>query len=121
MTEQKRKEICAELARRMGYFVAVLNGKYGLQSASKIIYTRWREAENEAWMDAPDPFTDAADNRELVKWLAADDARWQSFTYALWSFLPKDFNHDYVKAFALMSYEVITLAAAKTLGIENDQ
>lgn len=37
----------------------------------------------EAASKLPDPFTSAAANRELVKWLAADDERWARFDNSL--------------------------------------
>lgn len=91
MTPEKQNEIRAELARRMGW-TACSGG--------------WIAPDDRILPDPPDPFTNAADNRALVAWLAADDARWLAFRKELllcWVALPDDIvlGHGYYERWLL--------------------
>lgn len=116
--------IRARLARQMGYAaVRSDSGSFWLwKDGQQISVSGWAR-EEDCWLDAPDPFTNAADNRALVAWLAADDARWLAFRKEIllcWAVLPDDvaLSHGYYeKWFLTLPYETITLAAARALGI----
>lgn len=70
MNDATKLRIRRDLAERMGYVLASIDKKYGLKLESGLRYTQWRETENDAWDDAPDPFTSHADAAALVEWLA---------------------------------------------------
>ncbi len=114
MTEQERLAIRAELARRMGW-TACSGG--------------WIAPDDRILPDPPDPFTNAADNRALVAFLAADGDRWFVFIRSLIKLLPKperseirdatfrDLVHE-LSLFMIAPLEDITIAAAQALGIQ---
>lgn len=139
MTDEQRLQIRAELARAMGYSV-IKDGSYfylldrhGSREENADGYAIGSTCEAEAWMNAPNPFTNAADNRALVAWLAADDARWGKFDDALLDAI-LDANQEQVNLISKQNewlntaqqwtrlkitapLDTITLAAAKALGI----
>lgn len=129
MTEQRRRQIRAELARRMGWTVKKFKHSFELcrpggtflQSPFGDGYPASFTLESDAWQYAPDPSTNAADKDALVKWLAADDSRWRSFFRHFSEALELDFDVEYPVYCAMLmmtaSYETITLAAARALGI----
>lgn len=108
MTPEQQHHICTELARRMGW--TTCSGG-------------WIARDDRILPDAPDPFTNAEDNRALVAWLAADDARWLAFRKELllcWVALPDDIvlGHGYYERWLLtLPLDAITLAAARALEI----
>lgn len=115
MTEQERLHIRAELARRMGYYPKEsANGFYWLMLGNDLVSRRgWRDKDG-CWDDAPDPFTDAADNRALVAWLAVQPEK-----------TVDRFNAELLKVadpsplcILLIPARVIAEAAAKALGIQ---
>ena len=124
MTEQRRREIRADLARAMGWDF--------IPSSSEIAppyVGEWYTPLGKIIGDEPPNFfTSAAASNALVTWLAADSARWFLFVRSLVKLLPKperdeirdttfrDLVQD-LSLFMTASYETITLAAAKALGI----
>lgn len=131
MTEQRRREICAELARRMGYkeIVELWEG------------TVWHDPSGNR-CDKPDFFTNAEDKDALVAWLAADWVLWKRFFLEFTALIIPAMmqSEDYLgrigetdnytigpsKAewgWALMTAprETITLAAARALGIGEEE
>lgn len=74
MNDATRLRTRRELAERMGYFVATGNGAFWLcfPSGESVGGGGWA-TEEDTWSDAPDPFTDHADNAALVEWLCAND------------------------------------------------
>lgn len=71
MNDATRLRTRRELAERMGYFVATGNGAFWLcfPSGESVGGGGWA-TEEDAWSDAPDPFTSHADCAALVEWLA---------------------------------------------------
>jgi hypothetical protein len=130
MTEQRRREIRAELARRMGNHVWFTDGstrwlstKSGMAAVCRR-YPEIRETDEEMpidWQesDIPDPFTDAADNRALVEWLAAnmEDEACDRFNVEMQKSVAPYGGFDALTMLAA-SLETVTLAAAKALGIQ---
>ena len=119
MTEQRR-QVCTELARRMGWTLEA----DGYWQSWRSLDGSTRRNVRPSYGESPigDPFTDAADNRALIEWLAADDARWTVF-YA-WFVVERLSLHPdsdspiaVVREVMTASYEVVTLAACKALGI----
>ena len=136
MTEQEQLHVRAELARRMGitiekrwqhvadptwylYDVRLPGGTYLGSHCASI---------EEAASKLPDPFTSAADKDALVKWLAADDARWKQFDDKLLMALSLQplpaydnsnpgFQRMMRRQIFTAPLETVTLAAAKALGI----
>ena len=121
MTPERQLEIREQLARRMGWIYSEQFRIWYLESDI-----------NSGQLKPPDPFTDAADNRALVAWLAADDARWARFDDALLDCLIED--AEPIKAISRQNewltthqqwgrlkltapLETITLAAARALKI----
>lgn len=137
MSEQEQLAIRVALARRMGitlekrwqhatdptwclYDVRLPDGTYLGSHCGSI---------EEAASKLPDPFTSAAANRELVKWLAADaadDALFDNYIKELWRLSGSKIEEwkgrpDLrVKILLTAPLETITLAAAKALGIETE-
>lgn len=143
MTEQQRREIRAELARRMGCVIENI--------ASEPSEPIWAVTQKPDWLklepigfyvgnvwSIPDPSTNAADKDALVAWLAADWVLWKKFFLEFTALIIPAMmqSEDYLgrigetdnytigpsKAewgWALMTAprEAITLAAAKALGI----
>jgi len=107
MTTPTRAEMCADLARAMGWTT-----RERIPGITKI----WLTPDGiYSPSGCPDPFTIAADKDALVAWIAKDDERWARFSYILWSHLPKDFDFDYIKAFALMPLPVIAELAWRAI------
>jgi len=67
--------------------------------------------EEEAWKYAPNPFTNADDKDALVKWLAADDARWKEFKQELLSDWVSSPEQDVVRFVLTAPLETIAEAA----------
>lgn len=116
MTEQERLHIRAELAQRMGY-----SQRHTTHLLAAELAGDWLKSDGSFFDDAPpDPFTDAADNRALVAWMATDDERWERFLdefqitagWKYWLWQP-----TLIKVIMTASLDTITLAAAKALGI----
>jgi len=78
MTTPTRAEICADLACAMGWKVIKTNSGFMPISPEGHAQLNYK-TEDFAWATMPDPFTNAADNRALVEWLAQDNARWTAF------------------------------------------
>lgn len=79
MTIPTRDKMRADLARAMGWTVTdacVLH-----PSPERCWFSSDGRFKHQD--DPPDPFANADDSREMVKWLAQDDARWVKFYYAL--------------------------------------
>lgn len=78
----------------------------------------WKSPEDDTanwlhWSEPPDCFINAADNRALVAWMAADDERWERFL--------DEFQitaGTLIKVIMTAPLDTITLAAAKALGIQ---
>lgn len=105
MTEQQRLTIRAELARRMGWKLA--HHGYGLSPDYPAV------PQPRA---LPDPFTDAAAMRELVKWLAKnEEAAIEKFHREL-----QEIVEPSPICILIAPLSVITLAAARALGIETE-
>lgn len=77
--------MCADLAKAMGYTVQEVGDPHHpfflqLVNPPEVdrFYHQWRRTEAEAWADAPNPFTSAADKDALVAWLAkqSEDIWW---------------------------------------------
>jgi len=65
-TMPTRAEMCADLACAMGWTVKIEGGKFNLTKKPS-----WYSPKGAySAIGCPDPFTNAADNRALVKWLA---------------------------------------------------
>ena len=109
MTEQERLHIRAELAQRMGY-----SQRHTTHLLAAELAGDWLKSDGSFFDDAPpDPFTDAADNRALVAWMATDDERWERFL--------DEFQitaGTLIKVIMTAPLDTITLAAAKALGIQ---
>lgn len=106
-TTQKRNQMREDLARAMGWV---------------LVNWSWVGNNRECQAAPPDPFTNAADNRALVAWLAADDDRWLPFKKELrleWvaSTSPRAASLDYERWMLTLPCEVIVIAAARALGI----
>lgn len=137
MTEQQRREICTELARRMGIpeskwpHLCRVEGHALDETYDDALCVQCDMHVCESPRVPPDPFTSAADKDALVEWLAADDARWFLFIRSLVKLLPKperdeirdttfrDLVHD-LSLFMAAPRETITLAACKALSILAD-
>ena len=132
MTEQRQIEIRAELARRMGW-THVISGAVGFcpKVSRQLAYCHDAFKKyicGHMKRPIPDPFTDAADSRALVAWLAADadDARFLAFRkelFLIWLTVPNEQALTlgyYEKWLLTLPLETITLAAAKALGIETE-
>lgn len=61
------------------------------------------------------PFTNAADKDKLVKWLAADDARWKEFKQELLSDWASSLEQDVVRFVLTSPPETISLAAWRAI------
>lgn len=119
MTEQRRREIRADLARAMGWDF--------IPSSSEIAppyVGEWYTPLGKIIGDEPPNFfTSAADNRALVKWLAADRDRMFDFCESLKLKLGVSngmFAYEVIERTLTASPEAITLAACKALGIETE-
>lgn len=132
MTEQRRLTIRAELARRMGWIPedAVATEQWEIGSLDFTMKPSWRSPSGlRGFKFPPDPFTNAEDNRALVEWLAADDARWLQFDDRLLIALSLQplpaydsgnpgFQRMMRQQILTAPLETITLAAARALGIQ---
>jgi len=130
MTEQQQRAANAELARRMGYTVKIVSGKFGLwrchkpngESQSVCAHI----SESQAWFSAPDYFTDPAASRELVTWLAKQEViikrRFIANLHPGLSdacvFNDAPIDEDMILEAMTAEPSVIARAACKALGIE---
>lgn len=121
-SEQQQQQACAELARRMGWTPPT---SHDAPWPERFFY--WLSPDGQSSQeDPPDYFTDPAASRELVAWLAADDARWQDFAHALYDALGKPQPHLFtgggfyasLKPYLTAPPSVIARAACKALGVE---
>lgn len=125
MTEQEKLVIRERLAQAMGYKVEREHYndmlRYCLIDPNGVLVTTLRHSQDEAWADAPDPFTSAEDKDKMVKWLAADGGRWFNFRLDVAGIMaerkqwPEEWEFE--RAAMTAPREVIVLAAAKALGI----
>lgn len=137
MNNEQRLQVRAELARAMEWTNITGDAGFPPETTKELAYC------SEAFKKAicgqmkrqiPDPFTNAADNRALVAWMAADDARWELFDDALLDVI-LDTNQEQVNLISRQNewlntaqqwtrlkitapLDTITLAAAKALGIQ---
>ncbi len=130
-TMPKRAEMCADLARAMGWKVIQTSRGFMPISPEGDAQLNYK-TEDFAWATMPDPFAYAADNRALVEWLLSEDSDAQfneivfltelmrNYTY-LWQPGKVEFNAVEVRGiiFRVLTapLETITLAAARALGI----
>ena len=115
MTEQERLQIRAELAQMMGWQHLA---KCHLHDDADC----WKPPEDDTanwlhWTEPPDPFINAADNRALVEWLAANDEACDRFNVEMQKSVAPYGGFDALTMLAAAP-ETITLAAAKALGIQ---
>lgn len=129
MTEQKRREIRAELARRMGWKEGGFAGIWFPPAQSV------KESIKATRTEPPDPFTNAEDKDALVTWIGAQGVncrtkfikhlarsiKIESGVLEGWSLLSahEESSADWSDFFLLLTAprETITLAAARALGI----
>jgi len=73
MTPEQQLHIRAELARRMGWqvFPYVMPSKNGQWET--LLCPPGERVHISTVIEPPDPFTNAADNREMVAWICAND------------------------------------------------
>ncbi len=76
MTTPTRAEMCADLARAMGW-----TAKSHFPDSFQPHF--WIAPSGRTFEVPPDPFTSAEHNRKLVEWLATDGARWKEFKQKL--------------------------------------
>jgi len=83
MTIPTRDKMRADLACAMGW--KVIRTSRGFMPISPEGYAQLNyKTEDFAWATMPDPFTNAADNRALVEWLAEQSpVAWGNFTGCL--------------------------------------
>lgn len=109
-TMPKRAEMCADLARAMGWKVIQTSRGFMPISPEGDAQLNYK-TEDFAWATMPDPFAYAADNRALVAWLAEDDARWKEFKQELLSDWASSPEQDVVRFALTAPLETIAEAA----------
>ena len=114
MTTPTRAEMREALARAMGWT--------GLRWMKSQIFEKREDLwglrpgeDGQVMRKAPNPFTNAADKDKLVKWLAADDARWYKFKKEILSDWIESPEQEVVRFVFTAPLETISLAAWRAI------